>query len=202
MSELHGAWRNALDGIKREVTGRTVWVALDSVVPIAVEGEVAVLGVPPEQSTMLGHLRATPTKRAIQRHLSEQLGRSVAVQIISGDTLDAWEKVKEREAHVTRLQEKEYEKARTTRQKDMLWEGAYEELSRIFARVSNKGLPQRRARFLVEGVNAIVEATKEQGKLDEIGERNLARLIDRLATYAEVGSTQVGLMVLRELGEL
>jgi hypothetical protein len=202
MVDFGSAWRGALDEIKKDVTGRTLWQALDSVVPILLDGDIAVLGVPHEESSVIGHLRMTQTRRVIEMKLSARLGKTVRAEIIIGETPADWQGVKDRVEQVTQLQQREYEKAHSVRERERQWEAAYEQLSRMFNAVPNKSLPQSRARYVIVGVDAIAEAIGEQGELDEVGDRSVARLIERVAQYAEVPPTQVALLLLRKLGEI
>jgi len=75
-------------------------------------------------------------------------------------------------------------------------------LSRKYAAVANKSLPQNRARFFEEGVELVVEARKAQQNFDELQERNFARCLERLAQYAELPSAIVAREVLTRSGEL
>jgi len=82
------------------------------------------------------------------------------------------------------------------------WETVYEQLSRRYAAVSNKTLPQNRARFYEEAVELIAQARKEQTNFDDMGERNFARCLERVAQYSEVPSTLVAAEILRRVGEM
>ena len=82
------------------------------------------------------------------------------------------------------------------------WDTVYEQLSRRYAAVTNKSLPQNRARFFEEALELIAEARRTQATFDDIGERNFARCLERLAQYSEVPSTIVAIQVLQKSGEL
>ncbi|MFI5384602.1 MAG: hypothetical protein ACHQ50_00625, partial [Fimbriimonadales bacterium] len=78
----------------------------------------------------------------------------------------------------------------------------YEQLSRRFAETPSKSLPQNRARFYEDAVAMLAEARQAQTSWDELGERNFARCVERLAHYADVPSTLVASTVLQKAGEL
>ena len=82
------------------------------------------------------------------------------------------------------------------------WETVYEQLSRRYAAVTNKSMPQNRARFFEEAIELIAETRKQQANFDDLGERNFARCLERLAQYSEVPSTLVAVQVLQRAGEL
>ena len=82
------------------------------------------------------------------------------------------------------------------------WDTVYEQLSRRYAAVTNKSLPQNRARFFEEAVELVAQARRDQGNYDDLGERNFARCLERLAQYSEIPSTIVAAHVLQKAGEL
>ncbi len=82
------------------------------------------------------------------------------------------------------------------------WDSVYETLSRKYAATPNKSVPQNRAKFYKDGVEFLAQSRRDQTNLDEAGERNFARCIERLAQYSEVPSTIVALAVLQAAGEV
>jgi hypothetical protein len=82
------------------------------------------------------------------------------------------------------------------------WESVYEQLGRLYASVVNKSLPQNRGRFFIQAVEILAETRRSQETWDELGERNFARCIERLAQYSEIPSAIVAIRVLESAGEL
>ncbi len=195
-------WKQALPAIMNGVNGRGVWAALNAIAPIAFEEDVLVVGIPHSDSELAGHLRLPQTKRMMEIAVSKVLGKTTAVRLIDGTTAEDYELAKRRDAERRRLQEAEMTKMRAELVAKSSWETVYEQLSRRFAAVSNKSLPQNRARFYEEAIAIIAEARQSQTAFDDLGERNFARCLERLAQYSEIPSTMVAADVLKRAGEL
>jgi hypothetical protein len=202
MADAAKVWEEALPRIKNGVTGVGVWAALNAARPIALEDGVIVLGLPAQDSELAGHLKVATTKRLIESVVSMICGQSVAAKVIDGVSQEDYDTYKRREAERARLQQQALEKMRTELTARTSWDQVYEQLGRRFAAVSNKSLPQNRARFLEEAVELVAEARRRQATYDEAGERNFARCLERLAQYAEMPSTWIARIVLERAGEL
>jgi len=202
MAEPADIWKEALPTIMKGVSGRGVWAALNAVRPIALEEDQLILGIPQTDGELAGHLRLPQTKRIMELAVSQVMGKPFMVRLIDGIREADYELAKRRDAERRRLQEVEMTKMRAELVAKSSWEGVYEQLSRRYAAVTNKSLPQNRARFYEEAVELIAEARKSQTTFDDLGERNFARCLERLAQYSEVPSTIVGVQVLQRSGEL
>lgn len=202
MAELAEVWQQALPEIRQGVTGVGLWAAVNAAKPIALEEGVAILGLPHEDSELSGHLKLPHVKKLIEKTLSEKLGVPTTVRIIEGVTAADYETVKRRDAESRRLQELQLNKMRAEMAAKSNWDSVYEQLSRRFAAQTNKSLPQNRARFLDEAIELVAEARRGQSGFDEMGERNFARCIERVAQYADVPSALVAVQVLQRAGEL
>jgi hypothetical protein len=202
MAEVAEIWGKVLPTVKQGVTGVGVWTALNSAKPIIFEDSMFVVGVPHEESELAGHLKLASTKRLIEQTLTAEIGSPVQFRIIEGTTLGDWDVEKRRDAEKKRLNEQAMTKLRAELQARSSWDQVYEQLSRKYAAVANKSLPQNRARFFEEGVELVVQARKDQTNFDEMQERNFARCLERLAQYSEVPSALVAKEVLLRAGEL
>jgi hypothetical protein len=202
MPEVAEIWAQVLPTVKQGVTGVGVWTALNSCRPIIMENGFFVVGVPHEESELGGHLKLAATKRLIEQTLAGELNTPVQFRVIEGTTLHDWELEKRRDVEKQRLNDKAMDKLRAELQARSNWDQIYEQLSRKYAAVAQKSLPQNRARFFEEGVELVVEARKSQENFDELQERNFARCLERLAQFAEIPSAIVAREVLTRSGEL
>jgi hypothetical protein len=82
------------------------------------------------------------------------------------------------------------------------WDSVYDQLSKRWGAVGNKSLPQNRARFFEEAISVVADARREMASSDDMGERNFARCIERVAQYVEMPSTLVAMHILQRSGEL
>ena len=201
MADIQAIWREVLPEVKKAVAGVGVWAALNTCKPIILEGDVLVVGLPHEDIELGGHLRLAHTKHLIETMVGEKLGAKPTLRVIEGVAMSDWETVKRRDVESRRLQDQALEKSRSEMAARSSWEGVYEQLGRAYASIPNKSLPQNRARFFELGVALVVEARKANMAKDELGERNFARCIERLAQYSDVPSTLAAMRILAETGE-
>jgi hypothetical protein len=202
MPELAEVWKTSLPTVLNNVTGRGVWTAINAAVPIVVEDGTLVLGIPSNDTELAGHLRLPNTSRQIETAFSKQYGSPIRVRVIGGTSIDDYEIVKRRDAERRRMQEAEMSKLRQELQAKNTWEGVYEQLSRRFSAMSNRSLPQNKARFYAEAVDLVAETRKEHQEFDDMSERNFARCLERISQYSDVPSTLVAEEVLKRAGEL
>lgn len=196
MSSPVELWSEVLPIVKNAVTGTGVWSALNQAKAVAYEDDIFVLGMPHEVGELAGHLRMQQTKVLIERHLSQKIGSTVHLRVIDGTTMDDWALVKRKEQEAQRMQTQQFERAQAEHVSRASWDQTYDQISRAYAAVPNKSLAQNRAKFYVEALQMIREAVKKLPIEDESGERNFARCLERVATYAEVPATMVALDVL------
>lgn len=202
MPDIHDVWKTILPKVREGVTGVGVWTALNSSRPVTLEGDVFVLGLPTGQTELAGHLKVMATKRLIETLAGQELGSTVVLRVIDGNTAEDWETQKRRDTQAKKLQEQAMQKMRAEMSARTNWEGVYEQLSRRYAAITQKSLPQNRARFLIEAVSLVAEARKNQESFDELGERNFARCLERIAQYAEIPAAIVATQVLERAGEI
>lgn len=202
MTDLQEVWKEVLPEIKKAVSGVGVWTALNTCKPLAVEDGMLIIGLPHQDIELAGHLRIAHTKRLIETYVGEKYGQELNLRVIEGTTQADLETMRRRDAEAKRLQEQALEKARVEYEARASWESVYEQLSRVYSSIPNKTMPQNRAKFYEEGIRILVEARKRNLTMDDLGERNFARCIERLAQYSDVPSTLVAVRIAEEVGHL
>ena len=179
------------------MTGVGVWTALNASVPLTIEDNTLVLGLPHAGNDLAGHLRLAQTRKLIETEVGRHFNQSLTLRVIEGTTLEDWATEKVRDAEKRKLNEQAMARARAATQAGTSWEGVYETLSRKFAETPNRSLPQNRARFYMEAVDIVATALRDTPITDDLAERNFARCIERVSQYAEVPSTLVAALVLQ-----
>jgi altronate dehydratase len=202
MSDAATLWQQALPTIQNAISGRGVWAALNAARPVTVDEGVLIIGFLHEDSQLAAHLRLAQNHRVVEHFVSKQAQKTTKVRIIDGITEQDYEIVKRRDAERRRLQEQEMAKMRAEMQARTSWESVYEQLSRRWSAVSNKSLPQNRARFFEEAIEIVAAARKDMEATDDMSERNFARCLERVAQYVEMPSTFVATQVLQRTGEI
>jgi len=201
MVDIVAVWGEVMPEIKNSVTGVGVWSALNHSRAVTFEEGQFVMGVPGEVSDLAGHLRMQQTRTLIERMMAQRLGEPVTLRVIEGISINEWETVKRRDAEAKRLQEQALNRHRAESASRGSWDTIYDQISRKFAAIPNKSLPQNKALFFRESLDIIVDGLKTVGANDDMGERNYARCIERVASYAELPSTIVALMILQRQEE-
>jgi hypothetical protein len=202
MPDVVELWSKALPDIKNAVSGVGVWTALNAAKPVAFEDGNFVIGLADRDSELGGHLKVASTKRLIETLLGKMANAPLTLRVIDGTEPADYETFKRRELERARLQQQSLDKMRTEMTARTSWDQVYEQLGRRYAAVTNKSLPQNRARFFEEAVSLVAEARQGQTNYDDAGERNFARCLERLAQYSEVPSAIVAREVLQRAGEL
>ncbi|MGV3618586.1 MAG: hypothetical protein ACO1SV_24960 [Fimbriimonas sp.] len=202
MADAATLWTQTLPTIQNTVSGRGVWAALNAARPIAFEEGVLVIGLPHEDTQLSAHLKLSQNHRVIEHLISKAAMATTKVRIIDGITQQDWEIAKRRDAERRRMQEQEMTKMRAEMAARTSWDSVYEQLSKRWGAVGNKSLPQNRARFFEEAVSIVADARREMASSDDMGERNFARCIERVAQYVEMPSTLVAMHILQRSGEL
>jgi hypothetical protein len=200
MADAVEIWKEALPAVRNGVTGVGVWTALNAAVPIILEDDTFVLGLHSKDGDLSGHLRMPQTKRLIESEVTKRFGSALVARIIDGTTTSDWERTKKKDAEGRRLQAIAETRVRAEIASKTNWEGVYEQLSRRYAAIPNKSLPQNRAIFFKESIDIVVEAFQSQPNRDDINERNFGRCIERISQYTEVPSTLVASMILEKVG--
>jgi len=201
MPMIAEVWKTALPEIRENVSGRAAWSALNAATAVAYEDGVLVLGLPHKDNELASHLGLPASRKAIEDAVGKELNEPVRLRIIAGVGPEDWVAAKQSDQVKRRMQEQALERARAELAGRSSWEGLYEQLSRKFAEMTNRSLPQSKARFFIEAVDIVSNALRETPVDDDMAERNFARCIERIAQYSEVPSTLVATRVLEKAFE-
>ncbi|MBN8690200.1 MAG: hypothetical protein J0L72_05330 [Armatimonadetes bacterium] len=193
--DVHALWAEVMPEVRNAVTGVGVWTALNSCRAVTLEDGQFVIGLPGESGDLAGHLRLGQTRTLMERLLANKLGQTVTVRVIDGIEQSDWELVKRRDVEARRLQDQAVARQKAEIQSRSSWDSVYDQISRKFAEIPNKSLPQNKARFFTEALNLVLEGLKTMPIKDELSERNFARCIERVAQYSEIPSTLVAMMI-------
>lgn len=197
--DFYDAWNASLEDIKKQVTGVGIWSALNAAIPIALDDSTFVLGVDERDAESHGHLALANVRRVMEQELEKRLGSKVEVEVIAGITINHWESLKRRRDEFRRLEKESAERAKERATQVSVWDSIYDQMGREFGNLENKAQPQVRARFMLWCVD-LVAAHLHGSEHTEDDERNFARCVDRIASYADANQTYIAAMILeREL---
>ncbi len=194
--ELEAVWSHVRERVKERVTGRSLYQALDLLTPIVMEGETLVLGMPSEHALLASHLNAPTVRRWMEQFLEEAYGFRPQIVIIEGTTLQDWHLHQRKQAERQRLTETTMRKQAQETRAYTSWEGVYEQVGRAFAATPSRSLATSRARYLQEALQIVREAMQHLPLEDELDERQLNRIIERIATNIDAPAALVAWLLL------
>ncbi len=187
--QVHQIWLKAAEKAKDRVVSPTFYRAVELGVGITIEGDVFVLGFSTADSSMAGHIRSSQHLATVEQSLSEVIGRKVRLKIVDGTTIEDYE-------NYLKLQ-KMAEKSRTVmsdrraaeRQIELAWEEVAEKITRGYAKLPLRQLPQTKGRFILDAFALLSEMVDKMGyseQSDEMQQRAIARVFDKFSTVVEV----------------
>ncbi|MCS7208021.1 MAG: hypothetical protein NZ874_00425 [Fimbriimonadales bacterium] len=194
--ERQAAWNLIRERVKQQVTGRTLYRALDALQLVTIEGDTVVLGMPHEEYQLAGHLNAPSVRKWIEQFIEEAYAIRPQLVIIEGVTLQDWQLYQRKQAELRRLSEQSARKRETETRTYTTWEAVYEQAGRKFAEISGRSLASSRARYLNEMIEFVREALQRIPIETEADERQLNRVIERIATNADAPAALVGWLIL------
>jgi hypothetical protein len=190
-------WRAALEKVKVRLVLPGLWRAMEAARPLAVEGDTLVLGYPASVAHEGGNLTDSRNSNVIERALEEEAGRPLRLRLIEGESLQDWETQKRRDEEGAAMMRAAQERRRREASAEQGWDGIAERLTRRYAEMPLRQLPQMQALYLEEAVDALAEAA---GRLlgpnaAEVDHRSFARVLDKVADRAQVPAPIIAWMV-------
>lgn len=201
-TQLKSLWGRVVDRVKLEVSHPSFFKAIELAVPITAEENTFVVGFNPIHLYMAGHLNVSEHKNAIEKTLEEYTGVKYIVRIIEGDTMDDWLLAKDRDERRRMLRESESQQKKVESAAQKAWEKLLILAGRKYAAMPYRGMPQFRAKYISDMVVAMSDAIDEfmvvdGDKVDELGQRQLSRVIERIAQLVEVPGPVIGMELLK-----
>lgn len=198
---LRSVWNKVVERVKLKVIHPTFWKTVEAAVPIAAEDGVFVVGFGPMDYHLSGHMMVSEHKNAIEQALKEFTGAAYAVRVIEGSSLDDWLVAKDKDERSRALKAATYEKEKTDTGITKAWESLLETAGRRYAALHLRQLPQFRAGYIADMLKRMSDTMDqlmpEEKETDELSHRALARVIERVATLAEVPPATIALELLR-----
>ncbi|MBW3625581.1 MAG: hypothetical protein KY468_19475 [Armatimonadetes bacterium] len=199
-------WHDVVVEVKKRFMQPSFWQALETVIPITIEGTTFVAGLPAAAGHYSGYLTGTENRNRLERILQELANAKLTLRIIEGTEESDWEFVKQREqaAHTAQQAMRtrfEQPSAPGAGGRPLTWESLLERIYAMFSRAKGHNLPQGRVEYLMQILPILSEQSQKimdasRHDLDR-NERALARLIDKIAGLVEVPSAVIALELYR-----
>ena len=199
--DIKTLWAKAVDQVKNEVIQPTLWKTLELAVPITVENNQFVVGFAGKDIHLSGHLTTSVHKNAIEKALYKLSGIRLALSVIEGDSLQDWAAVKFKEARQEEFKEATRERRERESAVSKSWDSLLELIGRRYAAVPLRQLPQFRAKYIedmLEAISGTMDVLMPEGAPpNEIAERSLARAIEKVGTLSETPAALIALELRR-----
>ena len=173
--------------------------AMESAVPIVLEGDTFVCGLPPNKFTLSSQLTSQNVRNTIEGILQQAAGRRIHFQVIEGTVSDDWQAIKERQQ---RAQEAMIaigeQKVGSTQYEDVLNQIVGEIRQRVTA-TRDRNFPLVRARLILDTAAQLGDAIDmlfPDQQTHEAG-RALTRTIDRIAGFLEIPPVNLAMEIER-----
>lgn len=181
-------WVNCVERLKDRINQRSFWEALEATQAIAVESNILIIGLEPENFNRASHLQQVSNAHTINEVVTEVFGQPLQVRVIEGTTLQDWEAAKAKDAYLAAMKSASANRAVDEDRQLTGWEGLYEQIARMYMTTPQRSLPQGKARYANEALYVVAEAldTLYGDQPDETAERNLARTLERIGNNSDI----------------
>jgi hypothetical protein len=202
-TDVGQVWRATLEKVKLRLVLPGVWRAMEAARPLTIDDDRFVIGFPPNLSHEGGLLQDSKTTNIIERALEEEAGRPVRLRIIEGETVEDWHAYQRRDEEAAALQKAAQERRKREASVEHGWDSITERVTRRYAEMPLRQLPQMQALYLEESVGILAEAARRLlgENASEVDHRSFARVIDRVADRAQVPAAIVAYLVRQKSGE-
>lgn len=199
--DLDALWAEVNRLLREGAVNRALWDAAEAAKPLAVEDNVLVLGITAANFRYASYLQ-TDVNRALLRRLIEQAcGQDLTVRVIQGQTVEDWERTKQRERDAEEKAVAGIRRAASFKGAEATWEAAHHEINQVFVGVRARAFATTKARLLVKALPLLYRAEQtareEEPGTDEAHERQLNRALERIATRVDLPPTAVAIEYMR-----
>ncbi|MBV9851141.1 MAG: hypothetical protein JO250_15845 [Armatimonadetes bacterium] len=209
-------WDRVFDRVRRMVNAPMVWLAMQSVKPITIDGNFFVVGLSADRQYLASNLQTFETVTAIEDALREFAGRILAFRLIEGETLADWEAVREREGLTPSLEPEppapeppaptpeppRPAAPEPAREVMPTWEKLGERLQQRYKATPNIKYPHNQARFILEAVKSVSDTMDllmpgPGQPPDDQKERALSKALERLSSTVNLDPVFLSLELFR-----
>lgn len=180
---------------------RSLWDAANAAVPLVLEDDVLVLGIPPGKMALGSHLNSTANAPLVRQSVEQVLDRPVQIELVEGTDPEAWEREKDRRRRREEMAARQQARARETAGARAIWGELYEDLGELFGSVRERRFAITRAKMFGRALLAMRDAEEkawsEEPDAEDTHEEQLNRNIGRIADLAEIPEAVVAVEYLR-----
>jgi hypothetical protein len=199
--DLEALWAEVNRLLREGPVNRALWDAAETAKPLALEEGTLILGLTAANFRHASYLQTDVNRAKLRQLLEQSCGRSLDLRVIQGATGEDWERTKQREREAEQKAVAGIRRAASFKGAEAVWEAVYHEVNQVFTGVRARAYGTTQARLLVKALPLVYRAEQaaraEEPGADEAHERQLNRVLDRIATNTGLASTAVALEYLR-----
>ena len=192
-ASLSALWAQCVTLLKDRVSNRSFWEAIELTHAVTIENDTLIIGLDSLNFNRSSHITQAFALAAITQVVGEVFGRTLQVRLIDGTTLAEWENVKAHAVRVLAMQKQTNVRKISESSQTNTWDSLADRVTQMYTATPQRTFPQVKARYVTEALYFIVEAMDElySDEPDELTERSLAKVIDRIANAVEMPATMV-----------
>lgn len=198
--KMHKVWAATVDRVKQALVSTTLYRALERTVPIAWEDSAFVVGLASTDGQHSAVLNTSDYQSAIERSLQQVSGEAgLRFRVIEGTHYSDWEYAKKRDAAARANQAASFQKQAAVESAFSTWDEVYDRVSRLWASYEHRNIATGRGRYMAEAIGMVLEAMETlypaEGKSDDLTERGLSRVIERVASMTQSDPAVVAYLI-------
>ena len=199
--DLAAVWAEVNRLLREGAVNRALWDAAEVAKPLALENRMLILGITPANFRHASYLQTDINRAQLRRLLEQCCGIDADLRVIAGETLEDWERTKQRESQAEEKAVAGIRRAASLKGSEAVWETAYHEIGQVFVGVRAQAYGTTRARLLIKALPILYKAEQAARAGDpgaeEVHERQVNRALDRIATNVDLPATAVALEYMR-----
>ncbi len=203
-ADLKKLWEQVIEKVKEGDINLSLWEALEAGVPLVIEEDTLVIGFTPANMKHSGYLTNPANAGTVRRAIEAVAGRRLQLQPIEGATIESWEGFKQRSAAAAGQTERTAQVSIRHKGAAARWQELSQEIRQLYYDVGGREQPLSHARFLIKAIPLIAkteeEVRAEDPEAEEVQERELDRIFDRIAALCSIPGGLVALEYLRYKG--
>jgi len=203
-TDLKEFWAQVIEKDKEGDINVSLWEALEAGVPLIIEDDRLVIGFTPANMKHSGYLTNPANAGTVRRAVEAVAGKRLQIELIEGDTIASWEGVKERAAAAADHTEQTAQVSIQHKGAAARWQELAQQIRQLYYDIGGREQPLSHARFLIKAIPLIAETEDEMRAEDpqgeELHERELDRIFDRIASLCGMPGGLVALEYLRYKG--
>jgi hypothetical protein len=198
---LEVVWAEVNRLLREGAVNRALWDAAEVAKPLAVEGNTLILGITAANFRHASYLQTDINRAKLRKLLEQCCGLNLDLRVIQGSTAEDWERTRVREHEAEEKAVSGIRRAASFKGAEAIWEAANHEINLVFTGVRARAYGTTRARLLIKALPLVYQAEQaaraEEPQADEAHQRQLNRMIERLATNVDLPPTAVALEYMR-----